>query len=233
MRLPQRAGYVGPGGVYSTVPDLARWVAALLNDGVGGDGFTKAMLAPGTLTAGDSVPYAAGLSLGQHRGLRTVSHGGASTGFRAGIANFPDVQTSVIVLCNFSRTDALGEAFAIADIVLSDHLGPAVLSTETPLRRNATPGAFLTLTAAELAEYEGHYHSAELDHGYDFVARDDELQLMRLRGPMPFLPIERDVFATDNGWARVTFTRSADGQVTGYIMNIGRVDGLVFERKWP
>jgi hypothetical protein len=47
---------------------------------------------------------------------------------------------------------------------------------------------------------------------------------------MPFAPIARDVFGTRNGWARVTFTRDGDGRLTGYVMDIGRVDGLIFER---
>jgi CubicO group peptidase (beta-lactamase class C family) len=233
MGFPRRAGTVGGGGVYSTVPDLARWVAALLHDGVGGAGFTEAMLTSGTLASGDPVPYAAGLSLGQHRGFRTVFHGGSSVGFRAGVVNIPEVETSAIVLCNLSRMDALGGAFTVADIVLGDRFGPVTTTATGDARpdRNAPPATFLTLTASELAEYEGYYYSPELDHGYEFTATDGDLALLRLKGPMPFAPITQDVFGTRNGWARVTFTRDANGQVTGYVMDIGRVDGLLFEKE--
>lgn len=232
MRFPIQAGIVGSGGVYSTVPDLARWVVALLHDGIGGEGFTAAMLESGALTNGDTVSYAAGLDLGRYRGLRTVFHGGASVGFRAGIVNFPDAETSTITLCNFSRTDALREAEELADIVLADRLAPASAapSGEAAPRPNAPPTTFLSLSADELAEYEGYYFSPELDHGYAFVARGGDLALLRLAGPMPFAPIARDVFGTRNGWARVTFTRDGAGRLTGYVMDIGRVDGLIFER---
>lgn len=232
MGFPQQAGTVGGGGVHSTVPDLARWVVALLHDGIGGEGFTEAMLEPGALASGDTLAYAAGLSLGRHRGLRTVFHGGSSAGFRAGIVNFPDAETSVIMLCNYSRTDALQGAFDVADVVLADRLAPVTAAppSDAAPDRNAPPTTFLSLTAGELAEYAGYYFSPELDHGYAFVAKDGELALMRLAGPMPFAPIERDVFATRNGWARVTFTRDSDGRLSGYVMDIGRVDGLVFER---
>lgn len=233
MGFPVHGGIVGTGGVYSTVPDLARWVVALLHDGIGGEGFTAAMLESGALTNGDTVSYAAGLNLGRYRGLRTVFHGGASVGFRSGIVNFPDAETSLIALCNSRRTDAVRRARELADIVLADRLAPATAAPagETAPRRNEAPTAFLSLADDELGEYEGYYFSPELDHGYAFVAQGGDLALLRLAGAMPFAPIARDVFGTRNGWARVSFTRNGDGQLTGYVMDIGRVDGLIFERR--
>ncbi|MEP6540084.1 MAG: serine hydrolase, partial [Bryobacteraceae bacterium] len=67
---------------------------------VGGPGIIKAQQTPARLTAGTGISYAAGLVVTTTDGVREVSHGGATGGYRTWLARFPDQGVSVAVLCN-------------------------------------------------------------------------------------------------------------------------------------
>ncbi|MGH7720505.1 MAG: serine hydrolase domain-containing protein [Gemmatimonadaceae bacterium] len=72
---------VGDGGLWTTVEDLALWDRNFYDPQVGGPEFLAQLQTSGRLANGDTLPYASGLVHGRYRGLRTVSHGGASLTF--------------------------------------------------------------------------------------------------------------------------------------------------------
>lgn len=90
----------------------------------------------------------------------------------------------------------------------------------------------LTLTAGELEPYAGRFYSEELDATFTLEIEDGALTLHR-RGARPqrLTPVVPDEFMA--GPMTVRFTRAADGQPAGYLLDIGRVRGLVFERAAP
>ena len=78
----------GATSLFTTADDLARWLDNFRHETVGGPDVMEMMLTRGVLNSGDTIPYAHGLSMGEHRGLRTIGHGGADAGFgrrRSGI----------------------------------------------------------------------------------------------------------------------------------------------------
>jgi CubicO group peptidase (beta-lactamase class C family) len=85
------------------------------------------------------------------------------------------------------------------------------------------------LTPAQLEEYAGRYHSAELQTTFTVRVVDGELTVLR-RGEAPqrLQPRERDEFAS--GPVTLRFQRDAAGAVTGYRLDMGRIRGLLFER---
>lgn len=224
---------VGSGGLYSNVVDMARWETAFDAAEVGDPGFRDAMLERGTLASGDTLEYAFGLAIGEYRGLRTIAHGGSLAGFRAHLLRFPDEHTSVIVLCNATNADPGGRATRVAELVLGDRLDPAppagaafgdpeVDSADAGM---APPAA---LTAAQRAEYLGRYHSAEVDATLTIRVRGDTLMLAGAGWERPLRPRADDVL-TDSG-SRLRFVRDQAGRVTGYVLDAGRANGILFER---
>jgi hypothetical protein len=116
-RLLRNTDHVGSGGLLSTAEDLLRWNRNFDDMTVGGPDFIELILTRGTLNNGDSLNYAFGLRHAEHRGLRTVGHGGGSKGFRAQLLRFPEQQFAVAVLCNVQpRNFTL--ALRVADIYL-------------------------------------------------------------------------------------------------------------------
>lgn len=116
---------IGDGGVFTTVRDLARWDGNFYEPAVGGRELVEALQTPGTLDDGTLLDYAAGLRVGQHRGLRRVGHGGSFVGFRAQMVRFPDERVTVICLCNRADGDPSERAMQVARILLEDRMEPA------------------------------------------------------------------------------------------------------------
>lgn len=112
---------VGDGGVFTTAGDLAKWDMNFYDNRlVGGEELIAQMTRPGTLNNGSEIPYAHGLFTGSYKGLRTLSHSGGWTGYKAQMVRFPDQRFSVICLANFSSADPTRMALKVSDIFLAD-----------------------------------------------------------------------------------------------------------------
>lgn len=86
-------------------------------------------------------------------------------------------------------------------------------------------------SGAELSEYAGAYVSEEIDPVYRIVLDGDKLSLTRLKHKADTLrPAVRDVFTGDIGTVR--FMRDpAKGQVSGFVLNAGRIQNFRFVKR--
>src|SRR5215469_1102342 len=142
---------VGPSSLFTTVEDLARWDENFYTGRVGGKALIAQMQVPGKLNNGQQTDYAAGLVIGEYRGLKTVEHGGGDAGFRTELLRFPDAHFSVITLCNAADADAAELAYRVADIFLDSQLKPP--ATPAP-----GPGPVTSrIDPALLDAYAGYY----------------------------------------------------------------------------
>ena len=144
---------VGDGGLYTTLNDLRYWEGMFLDPGRLGPRFERRLVEPGRFSDGSLQDYAAGLGLGEYRGLRTVSHGGGFVGFRTHSLRFPEREFAVFVLCNAANADPGTLARRVADLFLADAMAPP--EPELPgLRPDAAPlapGRFWERASASLA----------------------------------------------------------------------------------
>lgn len=115
----------GNGGLLTTVGDLLRWTANFSAPTVGDSSFVREQREPGRFSDGTRHDYALGLRVVRYRGAREVGHSGATAGYRAYLADYPDQGVSVGVLCNVSTGNAARYAHAVADL----YLGHAVAMT--------------------------------------------------------------------------------------------------------
>jgi CubicO group peptidase (beta-lactamase class C family) len=173
MSHPWDYEIVGPGGVYSTVEDLARWSRNFETETVGGEGFAEQMTTRGRLAGGDTLGYAFGLRIGGYRGRRTVEHGGTLEGFRTQYVRFPDDDRSVIVLCN-TTVNPKERADAVADLVLPGSPTPGAEGGPE------ASGARVELSPDQLHPHAGLYRSAA--NGYfRFFVENGRLRAERSR----------------------------------------------------
>jgi CubicO group peptidase (beta-lactamase class C family) len=143
--------FAGPSGLYTSIDDLARWDANFYDNQLGGGAeLIETMVSPGILNSGESIDYAAGLGLGDHRGHPIVTHGGAWMGFRAGLTRFPEDRLTVILLGNGSTTGA--SAFSIADLYLGDAPEPDASESDSSRTRET-----IDVSTETLADFEGTY----------------------------------------------------------------------------
>jgi len=84
-------------------------------------------------------------------------------------------------------------------------------------------------TAAQLADYPGAFVSDEIDPIYRISIQDGKLTLNRLKHkPDTLSPATKDVFTGDIGTVR--FTRDANQQISGFILNAGRIQNFKFTK---
>ena len=92
--------YFAAGELCMTPSDLAKWdIAFLSKKGLSAESYRE-FTQEARLKNGDVTHYALGLSLGDNRGLPTISHGGEVSGFLALHAMYPTRNGAVIVLSN-------------------------------------------------------------------------------------------------------------------------------------
>lgn len=108
---------VGASSLFTTVEDLAKWERNLRTGEVGGPQVVDGMLHRVRI-GGERHGYAHGLVVEEHRGLRTVSHGGADAGYRSHFLRYPDQDLAVAVLCNEPEAAPGDRAQDVAELYL-------------------------------------------------------------------------------------------------------------------
>jgi CubicO group peptidase (beta-lactamase class C family) len=114
---------LGDGGIYSNLPDLAKWDDALRNHTLLSEAEMRPALVPATLrdggmpqTQGPGAPsrpmqYGFGWFLDPYQGRSRMWHTGGTMGFRTVIERFTGNGLTIVILCN--RTDLDPEKLAL------------------------------------------------------------------------------------------------------------------------
>jgi len=144
---------VGATGLYTTVEDLAKWIANFQHPRAG-DAVPLAMMQEsGRLNNGETTGYGMGLFIETYRGARLVQHGGADASYRSFVQWFPDLHLGVALASNLGSIDAREIALTAAEIYLDGQLPPI-----KPTMPDIHPPT-VTLSPAELDRYVGRYDS--------------------------------------------------------------------------
>jgi CubicO group peptidase (beta-lactamase class C family) len=159
----------GNSSLLTTVGDLLKWNENFVNPVVGGTRLGRELETQGRLTSGRTISYALGLSVDSLRGVPEVSHTGATAGYRAVLARYPNEQLGVAVLCNMGSANPGGLGTRVAEIFLAGQLRPAPTQA----------GATVRLSPAQLESRTGIFRNRRTGEPMEFVLRDSTLALAR------------------------------------------------------
>ena len=198
----------GNSSLLTTVEDLIKWNQNFVNPVVGGPRFVAEMQTQGRLNRGRTIPYALGLVRENWRGLPVVSHGGATAGYRAFLARYPEQRLDVALLCNSGSVNPEAIANRVAEVFLGDRLQPAATPTATGAR----------LSAAALQARTGLFRDPRTGGPLRLTVQDSALRVGSLR----VAPVSENTFVA--GRTRAEFTNggatlrviSAEGDTTEY-----------------
>jgi hypothetical protein len=146
----------GDGAVQTSIEDLLLWDQNFYEPKVGGKALLDQIQTVGALNNGEKHDYASGLIIGEYKGLRLVSHGGAWAGYRAELARFPDQKFSVVCLCNLSATNPSALAMRVADVYLAEEI--KALELKKPMTGGGLNVEFV-IAEEKLKEKAGIYRS--------------------------------------------------------------------------
>ena len=186
----------GNGGMLTTVGDLLRWNTNFTDARVGGKALVDSQLRKGVLNDKRTNDYAAGLVVGSWRGVREISHSGATAGYGGWLARYPDQRLSVAILCNASDANPTQLGRDVAAL----YLGTALAQPSAAPRPIEIKG---------LQGLAGLYHNLRLHTTVTAAVENGRLRL----GPTVFTPVSQDTFT--NGSDRLVVVggrlRASDG----------------------
>lgn len=134
----------GHGGLLSTVGDLQIWNDAL-STGRLGSGIAQQLEQIPVLPPGQISAYGRGLYVHNFGSTTEVSHDGATAGYRASLARYPERKLSIAVLCNAEDVNTSAVVRAIAQQLLPAATVPAG-APKPPSKFGNTAGAALAGT---------------------------------------------------------------------------------------
>ena len=185
---------IGAGGMLSTVGDWLLWNENFTHAKVGGQELLKAQQTPATLTSGKTIAYAAGLTVDTFDGLREISHGGATGGYRTWLGRYPDRAVSVAVMCNSAQADPVQLGRETARLWTG---GVAALS----------PASF-AVDAAKLQGLTGLYRKVRDNTVAELGVKDGKLTIdkreLKPAGPARFSSGERQFLFEDGRFHEMT-----------------------------
>jgi len=165
---------MGPGGIYTTIDDLARWIGNFKSGEVGGTDVIAEMMTPQIERPGIDSFYGLGLVVDKQRGLSRISHGGADTAHRAELIYFPEIDAGVVAMSNNGSFNAsmareVAAAFFGADMEAEDL--PETLSdaTDTP---DTAPAS--DIDTAVFEKFVGQYEFNDYPGVVIIVSRDED-----------------------------------------------------------
>jgi hypothetical protein len=225
--LIMRFDLVGSGGLYSNINDLYLWDQNFYKNklGKGDPELLKIMHEEGILNNGDSSGYAFALRNGKYRGLKTVSHGGSLAGYRSQLMRFPEQEFSVIILSNLASFKTKMMAQKVADVYLDDIMEP--LEKESTLKESSKSEENISFEMVNLNQYTGTYYSDELEVNY-LIYMDSNALIVRVKNKksVELKPVKIDTFSSNE--IELLFTRDGKKNITGLMINAGRVQNLTF-----
>lgn len=204
---------VGATSLFTTAEDLCRWMQNFKDARVGGPEVIRQVQEQGVLNNGKTLDYAFGLSIAEHRGLRTVGHSGGDAGYRSHVVMFPAQDFGVAVLSNLGSVAPGQLALKVADVYLADKMTPE--ESKSP---SIKP---VKVDTAVLDEYAGKY---ELRIGRFLILTREGDQLM---GEFPgdekveLIPESESRFSIKEADGSLTFERDKDRRITGFVFASG------------
>jgi CubicO group peptidase (beta-lactamase class C family) len=210
---------VGATSLFTTVEDLARWIANFEDAKVGGPEVRRQMQEKGKLNSGKEIDYGFGLAIGEFRNTRTISHGGADAGYRSYLLWLPDHHFGVALLSNLGTMDVGGMAEMAAEVFLRGKLAPRPTRTP-PVTADPQGKPPYPVSSSALERYVGRY-SGGSGRVISIVRNGDRLEGDISSGSMQTLiPTGEHEFFVAETKARVTFAKLDSSKAAQYTLEI-------------
>jgi hypothetical protein len=204
----------GNGGMLTTVGDWMKWNAMLDSQSLGAP-LVTALETQGVLNDGRKIAYALGLVVDKYKGLKDVSHGGATAGYQTFLARYPDNKVSVGVMCNGTSPGAGGIAANITDEIL----GPF---PETPKTDSAQ------ISEDELKKFVGIWRNEKTHTPARFVIENGVSRWSGAR----IVPMGGGQFTAGGNKLKFTFDKEDKPVFAETVDSDGEVTRFVPEMEW-
>lgn len=196
----------GDGAIFTTLEDFKYWDDNYYEPIVGDKGFIDLITTPGLLNNGklvqsDGGAYAFGLVIGEHKGLKTISHGGAWAGFRAHMLRFPELKASIVCFSNHAEFMPENIVVKVANLFLKEKFKQQKEEEDTEDLDDYKEIPVMDLPIADLEKFTGIYHSEKLGVNINAYVKKHTIELDVNDGMFNFTlaPISNSKFKSIQG----------------------------------
>lgn len=201
----------GNGGLLTTVGDLLIWNRSLADGRLAGAEFLDRMHSRGRLNNGREISYAAGLRIAPFEGVPSITHTGATSGYRAFLGRYPDQGLSVALLCNVSNVKPGDVGGRIARVYLA-----GAIESEP----EAVPD--VSVPAEELEAKAGLYRDTQTGEPMRLAAHEGQL---RMDDEHDLRPLSASEFQVGTGKRRLVFESTPGERASIRVLSDGYEDG--------
>lgn len=219
VAAPLNYANVGATSLFTTAGDLVLWLDNFRQAKVGGEAGIARLQTPGVLANGKNIGYGLGVSLGNYRGLSSVSHSGGDAGYRSEVLWFPDQQWGVAVVSNLASFNPGQAARMVAAACLSEKMSSVETKAATVERK------FITVDPKELEKFAGTYPLPKINQTLQAMVTDGKLWAAgAIQPPLELRPVGPASFYLKELRADIEFSPKADGGMTVKIIQPGAVN---------
>jgi CubicO group peptidase (beta-lactamase class C family) len=204
----------GNGGILTTVGDWMKWNAMLDSQSLGAP-LVNALETRGVLNDGRKIAYALGLYVDTYKGLKDVSHGGATAGYQTFLARYPDNKVSIGVMCNGTSPGAGGIAAGITDEIFGPY-------PETPRTEPAK------VSEDELKKFVGIWRNEKTHAPARFVIENGVSRWSGAR----LVPMGGGQFTVGDNQLKFTFDKDGKPMSAETVDSDGEVRRFAPEKEW-
>jgi hypothetical protein len=198
----------------TTVGDWMKWNAMLDSQSLGAP-LVTALETRGVLNDGRKIAYALGLTIDTYKGMKDVSHGGATAGYQTFLARYPDNKVSVGVMCNGTSPSAGGIAANITDEIFGPY--PETAKTE-PAK----------ISEDELKKFVGIWRSEKTHAPARFVIENGVSRWSGAR----LVPMGGGQFTAGGNQLKFTFDKDGKPTLAETVDSDGEVRRFIPEVAW-
>lgn len=220
---PLNYANVGATSLFTTAGDLTRWLDNFREPKVGSQAAIARLEEEAVLSTGKKTGYALGLSVGNYRGLRTISHDGGDAGYRATVLWFPEQQLGITVVSNLGNFNPSVLARKVSDVLLASAFAKPKAPEKVVPQRVA-----IKIDSVLFDKFAGSYEADEIPGFILTYTREGDRFYTQAVGQPRFemLPESEAKFFLKDLDAQVTFPADPDGKVTRLIHHQGGKDHL-------
>lgn len=189
----------GNSSLLTTVGDLLKWSANSGHKRVGGEQFATMQTTRGKLKSGKMIRYAGGVSVDSFQGTPEIAHDGATAGYRAWLARYPEAGYAVALLCNAGNVSPVTVGRHLASVVLPEYKAPRVADVDT---------IGISVPVETLTHIAGYYRAVNSDDPLRLMLKDGRIMV---EGGSRLVAVSANHFTSVNGRTHVMFAPGERG----------------------
>ena len=188
----------GAAEVYTSIPDLVKWINNYSSSEIGGKAVNDLFLDPFILNDKSNSEYALGIGNSTYRGLTRYRHTGGHEAFITHLSYFPEHDTGIITISNFGRKGLLSSD-KIAELLLEEYMASQTHEENEKIE----------IKKEYLEQFEGLYLASTLNRTIELTMSEDSLSI---EGRTKLIPASQNTFNIRGRSSQIHIENGSDGK---------------------